>query len=139
MFGTPLVEKGYDQAAEWIDIVERLYASDEPIDYDGTYYHLKEAVSRPASLQAPRPVTMNAAFGGPGRDFAAAHCDYLFTTFSELADAGKHVADIRERADKAGRAVGCYTVAHVVCRETMEEARRLLRPLRRDHGPTTRR
>ncbi|WP_442578777.1 LLM class flavin-dependent oxidoreductase [Mesorhizobium sp. ASY16-5R] len=123
MFGTPLVEKGYDQAAEWIDIVEKLYASDEPLDYDGTYYHLKDAVSRPASLQAPRPVTMNAAFGGPGRDFAAAHCDYLFTTFSELADAGKHVADISERADKVGRAVGCYTVAHVVCRETMEEAR----------------
>ena len=71
MFGTPLVEKGYDQAAEWLDIVERLYASDEPFDYDGTYYHLKEAVSRPASLQQPRPVTMNAAFGAPGRDFAA--------------------------------------------------------------------
>ena len=66
MFGTPLVEKGYDQAAEWIGIVEKLYASDEPIDFDGAYYHLKEAVSRPASLQVPRPVTMNAAFGGPG-------------------------------------------------------------------------
>ena len=45
---------------------------------------------------------MNAAFGGPGRDFAAAKCDYLFTTFSEIAEAGKHVADIRERADKTG-------------------------------------
>ena len=52
MFGTPLVEKGYDQAAEWIGIVEKLYASDEPIDFDGAYYHLKEAVSRPASLQS---------------------------------------------------------------------------------------
>jgi dimethylsulfone monooxygenase len=122
MFGTPLVEKGYDQAAEWIGIVEKLYASDEPIDFDGAYYHLKEAVSRPASLQVPRPVTMNAAFGGPGRDFAAGHCDYLFTTFSEISEAGKHVADIAERADKIGRKVGCYTVAHVVCRETVEEA-----------------
>jgi alkanesulfonate monooxygenase SsuD/methylene tetrahydromethanopterin reductase-like flavin-dependent oxidoreductase (luciferase family) len=122
MFGTPLVEKGYDQATEWLDIVERLYASDEPLDHDGAYYRLKEAVSRPASVQEPRPVTMNAAFGGPGRDFAAAKCDYLFTTFSEMADAGKHVADIRERAEKNGRAVGAYTVAHVVCRETAEEA-----------------
>jgi FMNH2-dependent dimethyl sulfone monooxygenase len=122
MFGTQLVEKGYDQAAEWIDIVERLYASDEPFDHDGTYYHLKDAVSRPASLQAPRPVTMNAAFGAPGRDFASAKCDYLFTTFSELSDAGKHVADIRGRAEKVGREVGCYTVAHVVCRPTQEEA-----------------
>ena len=66
---------------------------------------------------------MNAAFGGPGRDFAAAHCDYLFTTFSEIAEAGRHVTDMRVRADKLGRTVGVYTVAHVVCRETMEEAR----------------
>ena len=56
------------------------------------------------------------------RDFAAANCDYLFTTFSEMADAGKHVADIRERAAKIGREVGAYTVAHVVCRETQAEA-----------------
>lgn len=122
MFGVPLVEKGYDQAAEWLEIVEKLYASDEPLDYAGTYYSLTEAVSRPASLQTPRPVTMNAAFGGPGRDFAAGHCDYLFTTFTEIAEAGKHVVDIGERAEKNGRQVGVYTVCHVVCRETQAEA-----------------
>lgn len=122
MFGVELAEKGYDQAAEWLDVLEKLYASDEPLDHDGTYFHLKQAVSRPASLQHPRPVTMNAAFGGPGRDFAAAKCDFLFTTFSEIADAGRHVADIRERSGKVGRDVGAYTVAHVVCRETTAEA-----------------
>ncbi|KAA0700790.1 LLM class flavin-dependent oxidoreductase [Neorhizobium sp. P12A] len=122
MFGVPLVEKGYDQAAEWLDIVERVYASDEPVDFNGSYYKLQGAVSRPASLQTPRPVTMNAAFGGPGRDFAAGHCDYLFTTFTEISDAGKHVADIGERSAKQGREVGVYTVCHVVCRETQTEA-----------------
>jgi alkanesulfonate monooxygenase SsuD/methylene tetrahydromethanopterin reductase-like flavin-dependent oxidoreductase (luciferase family) len=122
MFGVPLVEKGYDQAAEWIHIIERAFASDQPFDFDGSYYTLKNAVSRPASVQAPRPVTMNAAFGGPGRDFAAANCDYLFTTFSEIEGAGKHVEDIRARADKLGRDVGVYTVCHVVCRETQAEA-----------------
>ncbi|WFR99897.1 LLM class flavin-dependent oxidoreductase [Rhizobium tumorigenes] len=122
MFGTPLVEKGYDQAAEWLDIVERAYGPDQPFDFNGVYYSLKDAVSRPASLQMPRPITMNAAFGGPGRDFAAAHCDYLFTTFTEMADAGKPVADIRERAEAKGRNVGVYTVCHVVCRESRQEA-----------------
>lgn len=122
MFGTPPVEKGYDQAAEWIEIIERAYRADEPFDFDGSYYKLKQVVSRPASLQAPRPVTMNAAFGDPGRNFAAAHCDYLFTTFSEIGEAGRHVEDIRARADQAGRDVGCYTVCHVVCRDTQAEA-----------------
>lgn len=122
MFGTPLVEKGYDQAAEWLEIMERAYASDAPFDYDGSYYKLKDVVSRPASLQSPRPVTMNAAFGGPGRDFAARNCEYLFTTFTEIADAGKHVEDIKGRADKLGRDVGAYTVCHVICRESQQEA-----------------
>ena len=122
MFGIPLVEKGYDQAAEWIEIIEKSYTSAEPFDFNGAYYTLKAAISRPASLQSPRPVTMNAAFGGPGRDFAAAYCDYLFTTFSEITDAAKHVADIRARAAPLGRDVGVYTVCHVVCRETQEEA-----------------
>lgn len=122
MFGIPLVEKGYDQAAEWLGIIEKAYGSDEPFDFDGTYYSLKNAVSRPASVQSPRPVTMNAAFGGPGRDFAAANCDYLFTTFTEISEAGKHVEDIQARSEKAGRDVGAYTVCHVVCRDTQAEA-----------------
>lgn len=123
MFGTALVERGYDQAAEWLDIVERAYRGAEPFDHHGAFYRLEGAVSRPASVQLPRPVTMNAAFGGPGRDFAAARCDHLFTTFSEIAEAGRHIDDIRERADRAGRTVGVYTVAHVVCRDTAEDAR----------------
>ena len=122
MFGIPLVEKGYDQASEWLDIVERAYGSADPFDYDGTYYHLKQAVSRPASLQVPRPVTMNAAFGGPGRDFAAGRCDFLFTTFTELEEAGRHVEDIAGRSAAKGRQVGTYTVCHVVCRPSQQEA-----------------
>jgi alkanesulfonate monooxygenase SsuD/methylene tetrahydromethanopterin reductase-like flavin-dependent oxidoreductase (luciferase family) len=122
MFGAPLVERGYDQAREWLDVVERAYASPEPFDFEGEYYRLKGVVSRPASLQRPRPVTMNAAFGQPGRAFAAERCDYLFSTFSSLEDGARHVEDIRARSARAGRDVGVYTVCHVVCRETDAEA-----------------
>ncbi|MDO9527206.1 MAG: LLM class flavin-dependent oxidoreductase [Gemmobacter sp.] len=122
MFNIPLVEKGYDQAAEWLAVIEKAYASSEPFDFAGDYYKLTNAVSRPASLQSPRPVTMNAAFGGPGRDFAAANCDYLFTTFTDISQAGQHVADIRSRSAHIGRDVGAYTVCHVVCRDTQAEA-----------------
>lgn len=65
---------------------------------------------------------MNAAFGGPGRDFAAKHCDFLFSTFSNIEDGRGHVADIRERSRLQGRDVGIYTVCHVVARETQREA-----------------
>lgn len=123
MFGVTLEGDAYARAAEWIEIIERAYAgAGEPFDYDGAFYHLKSVVSRPASLQKPRPVTMNAAFGPPGRDFAARHCDYLFSTFTDIADGRRHVEDIRARGAAAGREVGVYTVCHVVCRPTQAEA-----------------
>ena len=122
MFGVKPVERGYDQAREWLQIVERAYACEEPFDFEGEYYRLEGVVSRPRSLQSPRPVTMNAAFGGPGRDFAAQCCDYLFTTFTELDEGGRHVAHILSRAHACGRQIGVYTVCHVVCRETQAEA-----------------
>jgi alkanesulfonate monooxygenase SsuD/methylene tetrahydromethanopterin reductase-like flavin-dependent oxidoreductase (luciferase family) len=122
MFGVSLHDDAYGQAGEWIQILETAYASQEPFDFEGRYYRLKGAVSRPASLQRPRPVTMNAAFGPPGRDFAARHCDFLFSTFSEIADGAAHVADIRARAAAHSREVPICTVAHVVCRETQKEA-----------------
>ena len=122
MFGATPDERGYDRAAEWISIIEQAYGSDEPFDFEGDYYQLKSVVSKPASLQRPRPVTMNAAFGPPGRDFASRHCDFLFSTFTDIEDGRKHLADIHARAKTAGRPVGAYTVCHVVCRETQAEA-----------------
>ena len=122
MFGVKLVERGYDQAREWLDVIQRAYGASEPFDFAGDYYQLKGVVSRPASLQLPRPVTMNAAFGAPGRDFAAQNCDCLFTTFSELEDGRSHIADISQRAKSFGREIKVYTVCHVVCRQTQAEA-----------------
>jgi FMNH2-dependent dimethyl sulfone monooxygenase len=122
MFGTKLDYDVYASAAEWIEIIERAYGASQPFDFDGDYYKLKNVVSRPASLQVPRPVTMNAAFGEPGRNFAAAHCDFLFSTFSNIEDGRRHITDIQDRAKQVGRDVGIYTVCHVVCRETDQEA-----------------
>ena len=122
MFGREPDERGYERAAEWIGLIERLYAADAPIDHEGAWYTLKGAVSRPASLQRPRPVTLNAAFGAPGRDFAAHYCDVLLTVFPELEGAAAHRADIAARAEAAGRTVEAFAVAHVVCRPTRDEA-----------------
>jgi len=65
---------------------------------------------------------MNAAFGAPGRDFAARRCDMLFSTFTDIEDGARHVADITARAAAAGRPVGIHTVCHVVCRDSAAEA-----------------
>lgn len=133
MFGQRLNDEPYAQAGEWADILERLYNTCEPLDYEGRFYQLKQAVSKPAALQSPRPITMNAAFGASGRDFAAQYCDYLFTTFTDIETGREHIADVEARGRKAGRNIGVYTVAHVVCRETEKEARDYYDHYSRDH------
>lgn len=122
MFGLSIDQDAYGRAQEWIDIIDQCYGTAQPFDYAGKFYNLKQVVSRPASLQLPRPVTMNAAFGPPGRNFAAQNCDFLFSTFAEIEDGKKHIEDIRARSSEYKREVGIYTVCHVVCRETQKEA-----------------
>jgi alkanesulfonate monooxygenase SsuD/methylene tetrahydromethanopterin reductase-like flavin-dependent oxidoreductase (luciferase family) len=121
-FGLPLIEDRYGQGLEWFEILSRIAADTGPFDYDGKYYKLKNCSGRPAPLQRPRPVTLNAAFSPPGRDFAAKAADFLFTTFTEIDKGREQIADISARAAKTGRDVGVYTTCHVVCRPSQAEA-----------------
>lgn len=122
MFGLSKVDAPYDQAGEWIEIIARLYSETAPFDYDGKYYQLRGAATLPKPTRGARPPVLNAAFSPPGRDFAAQHADFLFTTFKSI-DAGRAtITDVAERAAKTGREVGVYTTTHVVCRPTRAEA-----------------
>jgi alkanesulfonate monooxygenase SsuD/methylene tetrahydromethanopterin reductase-like flavin-dependent oxidoreductase (luciferase family) len=121
-FGLTIIEDRYEQGLEWFEILSRIHADTGPFDFDGRYYKLKAVSGRPAPLQRPRPVTLNAAFSPPGRDFAAKAADFLFTTFTDIDKGREQIADISARAAKRGREVGVYTTTHVVCRPTQAEA-----------------
>ena len=122
MFGIEAQEERYAQALEWYEIICRIYNEPSRFDYDGRFYKLKGVSGKPRPLQLPRPVVLNAAFGPPGRDFAAKSSDFLFTTFSEI-DAGRaHIEDIKMRAAREDRDIGVFTTCHVVCRATQVEA-----------------
>ncbi len=43
MFGVTLVPDAYVQAREWLDVIVQTYNSDQPIDFNGKYYQLKQA------------------------------------------------------------------------------------------------
>ena len=121
-FGLEPVADRYAQGAEWYEVVRRIHADEGPFDFDGAYYRLRGVSGRPAPLQRPRPVTLNAAFSPAGRDFAARAADFLLTTFTDLATAPAQIADIGARAATAGRTVGVLATCHVVCRTTQSEA-----------------
>ncbi|MBO0752836.1 MAG: LLM class flavin-dependent oxidoreductase [Bradyrhizobiaceae bacterium] len=124
MFGEALRETGdrYDQGLEWFDIMQRIYDADQPFDYDGRFYKLKGVSGKPRPVQKPRPVTLNAAFSAPGRDFAAKAADFLFTTFVDIDRGRAHIDDMKRRAEAQGREVGVYTTCHVICRPSQGEA-----------------
>lgn len=65
MFGIERDPEGYAQAMEWYEIIVRIFTEPKPFDYDGRFYKLKNVAGKPQPLQLPRPVVLNAAFGGP--------------------------------------------------------------------------
>jgi FMNH2-dependent dimethyl sulfone monooxygenase len=121
LFGLSMIDDRYAQGLEWFEIISRIYAG-ETFDFDGAFYKLKGVSGKPAPVQRPRPVTLNAAFSPPGRDFASKAADYLFTTFTEIEKGRDHIVDMTARAAAQGREVGVYTTCHVVCRPSQDEA-----------------
>lgn len=122
MFGVPMIEERYAQGLEWFEIMTRLYTEDAPFDFKGRFYDLRRVSGRPRPRQSPWPVTLNAGFSPAGRDFAARAADFLFTTFVEIEAGRGQIADMQARAAAAGRSVGVYTTAHVVCRPSQAAA-----------------
>ena len=122
LFGLPMIDDRYAQGLEWFEVLRRIYTEPTPFDFDGAFYTLKGVSGKPLPVQRPRPVTLNAGFSPPGRNFAAQAADFLFTTFMEI-DAGRaQITDMAQRAAAAGREVGVFTTCHVVCRPTQAEA-----------------
>ena len=122
LFGLEMIGDRYAQGLEWFEIMERIHAGAGPFDFEGQFYQLKNVSGRPTPVQRPRPVTLNAAFSPPGRDFAARAADFLFTTFTNIDKGRAQIDDMTARAQAAGRDVGVYTTCHVVCRPSADEA-----------------
>jgi FMNH2-dependent dimethyl sulfone monooxygenase len=122
MFGIDPVEERYDQGAEWWSIVRRIHGALEPFDHDGRFYRLRAVRGWPLPVQRPHPVMLNAAFGPPGRDFAAANADCLLTTFTDLEGGRRTIEDIGRRGTALGRSLDVWATCHVVCRPSRDEA-----------------
>jgi alkanesulfonate monooxygenase len=109
----------YRRAAEFLTIVRAAW-SGPPVSFDGEFYHVREAtVGRP-------PATPPAIYlGGASEsalDVAAQHAD-VHLSWAEPPDALAHrIKTVREAAELAGRAVSFGVRAHVITRDTAEQA-----------------
>lgn len=111
----------YGYAQEWFDVIQALWSREGKFDWQGDHFRLTgiEAAPQPGLGRIP---ILNAAGSGEGRDFAVRNADFLFTPAIELDRSAGEVAELRAKADAAGRASRVLTLAHVVCRPTLAEA-----------------
>lgn len=126
MFGAALKshEDRYGVADEWIEILERLWTSNESFDYKGQYYDLKGLYSDPHPVQR-RPMIMNAGGSPRGQEYAARHADCAFIVPFDPSPEGlrKQVDAYRTLArEKHGRDIQIWSYAYVAQRDTVAQA-----------------
>lgn len=126
MFGKQQLshEDRYAEAEEWVQYVKKLWAEDEPFDWNGKYYQGAGAVSHPKPL-GPRPLIMSAGASPTGQAFAAKNADVIFiVTPSDVGRVGEMVRSIKAQAAQNGREVEVWLSGGLLCRPTDAEAQR---------------
>jgi dimethylsulfone monooxygenase len=115
-------DQAYDVADEFVTLMKWLWASDEPIDFEGDYYQSYDVLIRPRPIRRPRPVLMNAGNSAVGMDFACRHCDWAFLTGRTLEEYAAMVGSVHERAAKYARQVRPATMCYIIMAETNKAA-----------------
>ena len=121
-------DERYVAAAEFLQLLCRLWTSDEPIDFDGRYYRTKGAFLDTKPVQQPHPLLVNAGFSEAGQAFAAEYCDWSFIVSDRPTDydsVTRRGDQIRARAEARGRQMKVCMHPIVLCRETEREVAEL--------------
>lgn len=128
MFGT--LQKAHDDryavADEWIAIQKRLWTEDDPFDFEGRFFQIRDALIEPKPVQPGGPAIMNAGVSGRGQHFAAKNADIAFTSIRDQSlDAVKaQVAAYKRLAwEEYGRTIQVWVHGYVVQRDSRQEAR----------------
>ena len=143
-------EARYDRADEFVSVCEKLWDSwsddalvldpvaplyADParvrrIDHEGTYFKVRGPLNVSRGPQG-RPVYVQAGASDRGRDFAARWAEVVFITPPSMESAAAARADLRARAEKAGRDPDSLKVLPGVCpvvaeSQAIADERRLL-------------
>lgn len=113
----------YEKMDEEVEIMKRLWASDEPIGYEGKHYQVNQVIM-PKPLQQPHPPFFLGGGSEQAMEISAKHSTvHLFWGDKPTVIAEK-IKDMRQRAAKYGRedAIAFGMRLQIVCADTEEEA-----------------
>jgi alkanesulfonate monooxygenase SsuD/methylene tetrahydromethanopterin reductase-like flavin-dependent oxidoreductase (luciferase family) len=135
MFGLDLRphDERYEYAAEWMELLKRLWTAEELFDHHGRFLDAVGLISKPLPLQHPYPVIMSAGSSPAGRRFAAQHADINFVHLPSFEEMPQAVAAVREEARAASdREPGIFAGGYIVCADSEREAWRRYHHVVRD-------
>ncbi|MBP5975056.1 LLM class flavin-dependent oxidoreductase [Brasilonema sp. CT11] len=111
----------YRRTDEYLDIVRRVWTSEEPFDYEGEFYQLKQAFSEVKPLQKPHiPIYFGGA-SGAAVDVGAKHSDVYAFWGEPLAAIKQRIAEVKA-AVPPGKSVRFSVSLRPILGETEEKA-----------------
>jgi alkanesulfonate monooxygenase SsuD/methylene tetrahydromethanopterin reductase-like flavin-dependent oxidoreductase (luciferase family) len=114
----------YSVTAEWLDIIESLWAKHGELDYQGKFYHISKGYLEPKPVQQPRPVVIAAGQSRVGLDFAITRADWCFVGSDNWDLLEDTMGRVRGRAAELNRELNAMTFLTVVVKDTEAEAKR---------------
>lgn len=115
----------YEQAQEWIDVVNMLWTEDRPT-HNGTHYQLEDCMSSPKPIQKPRPLLVCAGMSERGMAFTAKNADMNFISGESLEELAAISLKSKEVAAELGETSKTATVFITIIADTDEEAQAMV-------------
>jgi FMNH2-dependent dimethyl sulfone monooxygenase len=114
----------YAVTAEWLDIMESLWAKHGELDYQGRFYRISKGYLEPKPVQQPRPVIVSAGMSRVGLDFAITRADYCFVGNDNWDLLEETVRRSQAQAAGLNREFNALTFCTIVVKDTEAEAKR---------------
>ncbi|NNL87282.1 MAG: LLM class flavin-dependent oxidoreductase, partial [Myxococcales bacterium] len=117
MLGIPFEDHAqrYRRTEEFATLLKKFW-TENFFDYDGEFYTVRGGVCEPKP--DPLPSLVNAGGSPAAKDLVVRHCDWYFIGSADPVQSRKEIAEVRERAEAAGRQVRFITYIFTLCRES---------------------
>lgn len=119
-------EVRYARSSEIIQILQKLWTTDGPLEWKGAHYNFSLPTCEPAKTyqQNGGPLLYFGGISPLAQDLCAKHCD-VFLMWPETEDRlAETMRGMSEKADVHGRKIDFGLRIHVIVRETETEARK---------------
>ncbi|MFT4266336.1 MAG: LLM class flavin-dependent oxidoreductase [Xenophilus sp.] len=116
-------DERYAHGDEYLGVLRRLLAAPgEGIDHKGKYLDIRGARGVGPAIQSPYPPLWVGGSSPVAMELAAKHADVYASWAEPLDKHAAHLSEFRQHAERAGRRVETAMTAHVLIRDTEEQA-----------------